>query len=284
VALPARDYQRIIDLAVGVLDTHATQTAWDLVTGEIVTALSGEVGWMYENINFERNTGRPCAWSPAVAGGQPLESLLQAHMPRHPLALHLAATGDPTPVTVHDVISDRAWRSNPARSSLKTTFGVTRQIALAVPYTAGRRTSSQTWRSCLIGRSGRDFTVANREFAARLQPLLARLDRHLGELDRLRGLLSAAGRASPEREAAAVGLTPRELTVLALLAEGLTAAALARRLGISTRTAVKHLENIYRKCGTSDRLSTVLLAQELGLVPSRLSQPRPRRPRARAAT
>jgi DNA-binding CsgD family transcriptional regulator len=74
------------------------------------------------------------------------------------------------------------------------------------------------------------------------------------------------------------------LTVLALLAEGLTAAALARRLGISTRTAVKHLENIYRKCGTSDRLSTVMLAQELGLVPSRLSQPGPRRQRARAAT
>jgi len=73
--------------------------------------------------------------------------------------------------------------------------------------------------------------------------------------------------AGPERRAAEIGLTPRELTVLALLAEGLTAGALARRLGISARTALKHLENIYRKCGTSDRLSTVLLAQALGLVP-----------------
>ena len=49
-------------------------------------------------------------------------------MPWHPLALHLAATGDPTPVTVHDVISDRTWRNNPTRSSLKTNFGVTRAI------------------------------------------------------------------------------------------------------------------------------------------------------------
>jgi DNA-binding NarL/FixJ family response regulator len=70
----------------------------------------------------------------------------------------------------------------------------------------------------------------------------------------------------PEQRAAELGLTPRELTVLALLAEGLTAAAIARRLAISPRTVNKHQENLYRKLGTTDRLTTVILAQDLGLV------------------
>ncbi|MGW3069074.1 response regulator transcription factor [Streptomyces sp. NPDC001130] len=41
-----------------------------------------------------------------------------------------------------------------------------------------------------------------------------------------------------------------------------------RRLGISVRTVHKHVENIYRKLGTRDRLGTVLRAQRLGLVPA----------------
>jgi DNA-binding CsgD family transcriptional regulator len=266
VALPARAYRRILDLTLAVLDSHVLQTAWDLVVNELVDALSGEVGWMYEDVNFERSTGRPCAWSPAVGGRHQLESMLLAHMPVHPLARHLAATGDPTPRTVNELAGDRAWRNNPARSSLQASFGVTRQIALAVPAGPAWPGEPPTWRSCLVSRSGSDFTLGERDFARQVQPVLTRLDRHVTEFDRLRQL-SAGNLPGLERGAAEVGLTPRELTVLTLLAQGLTAQSLARRLGISTRTAVKHLEHIYRKCGTSDRLSTVLLAQDLGLVP-----------------
>ena len=73
-----------------------------------------------------------------------------------------------------------------------------------------------------------------------------------------------AGRLEP---AVQVLLTPRELTVLALAAESLTAEAIARRLGIATGTVQKHLENSYRKLGTGDRLTSVLRAQALGLLP-----------------
>lgn len=256
MSLREGDYRKILDITVAILDSRAADAAWALFVGQVMDAVSGEVGWMYTDVDFERNAGRACAWSPGTVGGLPLESLRRAHMPDHPLARHLAATRDPAPVTVHDVISDREWRNSPARSSLLNTFGVTRQLALVVP------TSTRTWRTCLISRSGSDFTDANREFARRIQPVVSRLDRHLRELDRLRELERAQSVAAAE-----IGLTPRELTVLALLAEGLTADALAHRLGISVRTAVKHLEHIYRKFGTTDRLSTVLLAQQLRLVP-----------------
>ncbi|BEL03207.1 LuxR family transcriptional regulator [Actinoplanes sichuanensis] len=62
------------------------------------------------------------------------------------------------------------------------------------------------------------------------------------------------------------GITVRESDVLALLAESLTAAAIARRLGISAGTVHKHLAALYRKLGTGDRLATVLRARALGLV------------------
>jgi DNA-binding CsgD family transcriptional regulator len=61
-------------------------------------------------------------------------------------------------------------------------------------------------------------------------------------------------------------LTGRERQVLTLLAGGLTAAAIARRLYLSPRTVAKYQQRTYRKLGTSDRLTTVLRAQRLGLL------------------
>ncbi len=72
--------------------------------------------------------------------------------------------------------------------------------------------------------------------------------------------------ASPEEAVAAYRLTPRELTVLSLVAESLTTEAIGRRLRISPRTVHKHIEHLYRKMGTADRLSTVLRARTEGLL------------------
>lgn len=63
-----------------------------------------------------------------------------------------------------------------------------------------------------------------------------------------------------------MSLTPRELTVLALLADALTAGQIGRRLGISTRTVNKHVENMFRKLGTSDRLAAVMQARADGIL------------------
>jgi DNA-binding CsgD family transcriptional regulator len=64
------------------------------------------------------------------------------------------------------------------------------------------------------------------------------------------------------------GLTARELAVVRLLARGLTAEAMARRLGCSPRTVQKHLERLYRKLDVGDRLMAVERAREHGLCGS----------------
>ncbi len=73
----------------------------------------------------------------------------------------------------------------------------------------------------------------------------------------------------PEPRAEKALLTARQRQILALLSEGLTVQAMAHRLCLSPRTVGKHLERLYRRLGTSDRLTTVLRAQRFGLLTPR---------------
>ncbi|GAA4587471.1 DNA-binding CsgD family transcriptional regulator [Actinoplanes octamycinicus] len=117
------------------------------------------------------------------------------------------------------------------------------------PRPPGARASLQLLGVLVTCRPDRPFDAADRAVARRLQPLLTSVQRHLAR--------------RPPR------LTERELAVLAATADGLTAVAAGRRLGISPRTFEKHLERLYRKFATRDRVHTVLLAQDLGLLPGR---------------
>lgn len=60
-------------------------------------------------------------------------------------------------------------------------------------------------------------------------------------------------RALPRRRLKAEELTPRELEVARLVAQGLTNRQLAVRLGISERTAENHLDHIFSKLGVTSR-------------------------------
>jgi DNA-binding NarL/FixJ family response regulator len=61
-------------------------------------------------------------------------------------------------------------------------------------------------------------------------------------------------------------LTPREIEVLRLLAQGLDNTSIARRLVVTTRTVQNHVSNIYSKLGTASRTEAVLYAIRNGLV------------------
>jgi len=61
-------------------------------------------------------------------------------------------------------------------------------------------------------------------------------------------------------------LSPREMEVLALLAEGLSNQEIAERLTIARGTAKNHVGNILSKLDARDRTQAVLRAQEIGLL------------------
>jgi HD-GYP domain-containing protein (c-di-GMP phosphodiesterase class II) len=88
-----------------------------------------------------------------------------------------------------------------------------------------------------------------------------------GRLDRdaVAAVLEAAGQRVPRLERPA-GLTEREVEVVVLLARGLQTKQVARRLGISVKTADHHIQNAYAKIGVSTRAAAALFAMRHGLT------------------
>jgi len=76
------------------------------------------------------------------------------------------------------------------------------------------------------------------------------LDLVRGHAEHRREQLRRGGATSAPRTA---NLTPREQEVLQRIALGETDAAIGRALGISSKTASKHVENILRKLGVETR-------------------------------
>jgi len=61
-------------------------------------------------------------------------------------------------------------------------------------------------------------------------------------------------------------LTPRELEVLALIAQGMSNKGVARRLGISVHTVKYHLEAVFAKLGARSRADAVSRGLRQGLL------------------
>jgi DNA-binding CsgD family transcriptional regulator len=111
------------------------------------------------------------------------------------------------------------------------------------------------------------LNLANATLADRLAALLAGVPglRLVGGNQTADAVVVLATDASPAAEGN-VPLTPRELEVLALLAEGASNKMIARRLGISVHTAKFHVGSVIDKLDAVGRTDAVAHAARLGVI------------------
>jgi DNA-binding CsgD family transcriptional regulator len=179
-------------------------------------------------------------------------------MVEHPIVAHqLAHPGSELVLRVSDCISDREFRSSRVYRDLFVPRGVRYQLAID---TNGDNTVTSGW---FIKRSIRDFTEADLWYAHRLQPILALLDTTYSSLP-----IRRTPSADTDEARTHTRLTVRELDILTLLADGLSAQQIAHLRRISARTVRKHLENIYKKLDCHDRILAINKARQLGLLHS----------------
>ena len=175
---------------------------------------------------------------------------LVAAVAQHPVLQWYRVAGDMAAMSIGRV--PRALVTDQGRAYVRdhlVPIGMHQQMS--VPYRLGSH-----HRTFILARGGTDFSEEDLQVARQLQPLLRLLDRQCAVLGQ--------GRAASGPDA---GLTGRELAVLRLLADGLTAYSIGRRLGVSPRTVHRHLQGVYRKLGVSDRVRAVVAARETGLIP-----------------
>ncbi len=172
------------------------------------------------------------------------------------------------PIRLSEVATQIAWRGTPLRTDVLTS--VTDQLCLPLSYDGSILTAISLGRSggtfssteCellrLVGPHLRAAVVRTRgtdTLALRLVPKVAWTTACFAPGDVV-GFTRATGRA-PAAARPSVGdgpaVTAREQQVLDLVAEGLTDAAIGRRLGLASATVSKHLQRVYARHGLGNR-------------------------------
>ena len=159
------------------------------------------------------------------------------------------AQGDLTPRSAEREFGVRAWAGSPQRAGCWSLCGVDQVCTLPLVGGPG-------FVVAMFARRGADFREDHLRDLAAIQPVVA-------------GVVALAGLRPLPGPAARPHLTPRETEVLVLLARGHTCSRIGRDLGTSPRTVEVHLGRIYAKLGVRDRLSAVLAAYDLALIPPR---------------
>ena len=72
---------------------------------------------------------------------------------------------------------------------------------------------------------------------------------------------------SDEKKREDLGITPRELEILELIARGLSNREIAGKLFVSENTVKTHSSRVFDKLGAKRRTQAVQLGKELGLLP-----------------
>jgi DNA-binding CsgD family transcriptional regulator len=283
---------KVSDLLQDIVE-EATATSWDtypevagsslqrIFRGSVVMFVSEDAGIARRRTFRVAGEGVP-SWRPQVLGEVVSE---------HPMIRSYGVRGSSlTPRRMSDILSQRAFERTRTYQHLFRPTGMRYQMTIVTREISGKR--GRTW---VLQRDGRDFSDAELDTARRLQDLLVLLDSAAQRLaghgssssakvergpavDPSGGALDRLDVCGQDKAAAEVAMSPglaatephvltdREVQVLSLAADGLTAGAIGRVLGISSRTVSKHLDHVYGKLGSRGRLLAVRRAEMLGLL------------------
>nr|BFE50145.1 hypothetical protein GCM10017745_35720 [Saccharothrix mutabilis subsp. capreolus] len=244
---------RWMDLVRDLLKAPLVKLPHSLLLTELADTLGAKAGsWIVRKSDGHVDY-RLWAGVPDVLPEDEVILWMQAHIDEHPLVNWFAVTGDPAAQTLGRVpaslvdVRYEAWRD--VLGPLEVEHQLSLPLLLQGP----------AFRTFVLVSQGGDFTDEDVRLARTVQGLLAGLERQAH--------LLARWLPAEQRGECDVALTGRELAVLGLVAGGLTAGAIGRHLMISPRTVQKHLEHAYSKLRTRDKVSAVLRAQALGLLP-----------------
>ncbi|WP_162794708.1 helix-turn-helix transcriptional regulator [Nonomuraea lactucae] len=252
MSLSIEDYRRLLELVTVTLENTEPNFPGNGVTSRIRELFGAEIVGA-GTIDLVGPGSRRWATSPSPV---PLDGSAGFHQIAidHPLTRAYRNSQRAAPLRLSDV----EGTATDYTSLYRRWLGAGKPRILTIPLTVTPKRVT----SVAVMRSGPDFTDRSMCLARHLQPVLA-------GVYALRNCTPRPPIESPDHldEDIGIRLTARELTVLDLLAGGLISTAIARRLGISPTTVEKHIQNIYRKLDTHDRISTVLRAQSIGVLP-----------------
>jgi DNA-binding CsgD family transcriptional regulator len=167
------------------------------------------------------------------------------------------------PVRISDVMSQPTWRRTALRSEVLAD--------VADQMTVPLRRNGPALQALALGRSSGTFTDRQRDVLGRVTTHVRAAVRRaapggavglrLAPDPRWVPLTTAPGLdpAIEEQPPPGSGLSPRERQVLELVADGLTDAQVARRLGISPATVSRHLHRVYTRHAIPNRAAALRL-------------------------
>jgi DNA-binding CsgD family transcriptional regulator len=292
-ALSTTELQRLLGLAEVLLDVRDEAGVAGTLLGAVAETVGSDTATL-THLDLRTQHEVAILWPRS----RPVATVLAAY-PRlghtHPLrrpaaqAWHGQDQGRPVPVRISDVLPARAWRSTALRTEAMP--DVTDQMAVPLAR------HGPVLHALTLSRTSGTFTDRQRDVlhqgSAHVRAAVARSARGEGvglrlapdpqwvplatapgyprplapaaRALRVEGSAADAASGHPSREAGQqVALSNRERQVLGLVAEGLTDAQVARRLGLQPATVSRHLHRVYTRHGVANRAAAVRLLASSG--------------------
>jgi DNA-binding CsgD family transcriptional regulator len=256
------------DLALATLGTRTLAAVSRVISCDVTT---------FNEVDLAANAATTLATDDCLMPGAPGWAGMLRHIADHPTIAHYATTGDGSPHTISDFMSQRQFRSTGIYAEAYRPAGLDCQMTYAVPGLPQRIVGGS------VNRTRRDFTSRER---ACLEVLRAHIAQAYWNAERFEQMQRprdghANGRgdgrawaavpaasdwlAIPEspRPARVAELTRREAEVLHWASCGKTNEEIAIIIGAAAGTVKKHLEHVYDKLGVSNRTAAVMRANGL---------------------